>query len=312
MDNHAMTEHTLRLSTAFGLTTKETTTILLQREGTVPLSVFASTILSPLEALVKHLHENKELRFSAIANIIGRDQRNIAKTYHEAKKKEPELLITQPTKHYFPLKLLQNRTLSVFEHLVAHLQNQGLTLSEIASLTKRDQRTIWTIANRAKKKQTTPQNRNTEVRFVKHGVDERIPQLSIEEITAILREHQDAVPVSIFANHILTPLEALVKHLQENKMLRFSTIGVLTGRDQRNIATTYFEAAQKEPAIIRETTSDHYFPLKLLQDRSLSVFEHLVTHLQRQNLSFSEIAELTKRDQRTIWTIANRAEMKKK
>lgn len=141
-----------RIVRSYGLSPEDVAVILREREDMVPVSIFGNDVLTPLEALVKYLRENRGMRFAQIAPIAGRDQRNIAATYHRAKEKEPELLLELPVRHYFPLKLLQDRRLSVFEHVVAHLQRQGLTLSEIAAITRRDQRTIWTLAHRAKMK----------------------------------------------------------------------------------------------------------------------------------------------------------------
>jgi len=53
-------------------------------------------------------------------------------------------------------------------------------------------------------------------------------------------------------------------------------------------------------------------PLSVLQDRSLSVLESVSEYLRdRRNLSFQEIADLTNRDVRTIWTCYSRAKKKR-
>ena len=51
-----------------------------------------------------------------------------------------------------PLSIFKDRSLSVLETLVFYLKNRGLSLKEISTLINRDQRTIWTVFNRAKKK----------------------------------------------------------------------------------------------------------------------------------------------------------------
>jgi len=52
-----------------------------------------------------------------------------------------------------PLRILQDRNVAVLEAIVEYLkQEKGLKYSEIAKLLNRDQRTIWTVYSRVKKK----------------------------------------------------------------------------------------------------------------------------------------------------------------
>jgi hypothetical protein len=52
-----------------------------------------------------------------------------------------------------PLKILQDRGVAVLEAIVEYLKEEKkLKYSEIAILLNRDQRTIWTVYNRVKKK----------------------------------------------------------------------------------------------------------------------------------------------------------------
>jgi len=54
-------------------------------------------------------------------------------------------------------------------------------------------------------------------------------------------------------------------------------------------------------------------PSAIFRDRSLSVLEILVEFLkEKKGLSYHEIAELLNRDDRTIWTVYNRAQKKRK
>ena len=53
-------------------------------------------------------------------------------------------------------------------------------------------------------------------------------------------------------------------------------------------------------------------PISVLKDRSISVLEALVEYLKEvKNLTYHEIAELTNRDDRTIWTVYNRVKKKR-
>ena len=52
-----------------------------------------------------------------------------------------------------PSEIFRNRDLAVLESLVKYLRESlGLSYAEIASLLNRDDRTIWTVYSRAKKK----------------------------------------------------------------------------------------------------------------------------------------------------------------
>ncbi|MBI1969360.1 hypothetical protein HYS48_01585 [Candidatus Woesearchaeota archaeon] len=54
---------------------------------------------------------------------------------------------------YIPTRIFQDRRLSVLEALVLHLkEKEGLNFHTIAVLLNRDDRTIWTVYHRAKKK----------------------------------------------------------------------------------------------------------------------------------------------------------------
>jgi len=53
-------------------------------------------------------------------------------------------------------------------------------------------------------------------------------------------------------------------------------------------------------------------PIEILADRTLSVLEAISEYLhEKRELSFHEIAILTKRDDRTIWTCYSRAKRKR-
>jgi hypothetical protein len=52
-----------------------------------------------------------------------------------------------------PLRILQDRTVAVLEAIVEYLKEEkGLKYSQIGLLLNRDQRTIWTVYSRVKKK----------------------------------------------------------------------------------------------------------------------------------------------------------------
>lgn len=125
---------------------------LSSEETHIPVSIF-SRKLSSLETIVKYLRENLELTFSKIGELTGRDQKALSVTYRNAKKKMPVPLNIGFSKFFIPLSLLKNRNFSVLENIVRYLKdNCHLNYHKIAVLLHRDDRTIWTTYNRAKKK----------------------------------------------------------------------------------------------------------------------------------------------------------------
>jgi len=59
-----------------------------------------------------------------------------------------------PKEISIPVLILQNRDLAPLEAISVYLKDElGMSYSEIAKAVNRDDRTIWTCYNRAKKKQ---------------------------------------------------------------------------------------------------------------------------------------------------------------
>jgi len=57
---------------------------------TIPTHIFRGTGLSVLEAIVVYFREEHRLRYSQIAILLDRDERNIWTIYHRAKEKRDE------------------------------------------------------------------------------------------------------------------------------------------------------------------------------------------------------------------------------
>ena len=132
-----------------------------EKEGSeikVPISIFVDRTLSVLEILVEWLKEEKHYTYHEIATLTNRDDRTIWTVYNRAKKKRGENPRTTPkqTEILIPLNVLLDRNLSVLEVIVEYLKEKlHLTYHTIAELTARNDRTIWTVYNRAKKKRAT-------------------------------------------------------------------------------------------------------------------------------------------------------------
>ena len=119
------------------------------------------------------------------------------------------------------------------------------------------------------------------------------------------------IPVCIFNNSHLSCLEAIVKYLRENICLKYSEIAILLKRDAGPIGVTYRNAKKKMPAkfIIKPCAS---LPTSTLADRKLSPLENIVSFFKNKGMRYSEIAAMLNRDDRTIWTVSKRAELKSK
>jgi hypothetical protein len=124
--------------------------ITSNNEIMIPISIF-KTILPPLEALVRYLKEYLHMTYHEISKSINRDDRTIWVTYRNSLSKYVEFSIDKI--HHIPLSVLSDRTFSVLEHLSLHLKNKyGYSTKQIATLLDKDESTIWSVQNRAKKK----------------------------------------------------------------------------------------------------------------------------------------------------------------
>jgi DNA-directed RNA polymerase specialized sigma24 family protein len=119
------------------------------KELTIPLSAFYSDA-SALQVVVTYLHDRHKLSFGEIARALERDYQTVWTTYRS----HPLglALSLHPSRVMVPLSIFKDATLGPLEALVLFLRTQGLRYVEIATLLKRDQRTIWTAVNRAQRK----------------------------------------------------------------------------------------------------------------------------------------------------------------
>ena len=144
-----------------------------------------------------------------------------------------------------------------------------------------------------------------------HGLS---PSEIIAKVAELLRPEVEefAIPVSIFKNDYLGSLEAIVKYLRENRGLPFAKIASLTNRDHKALAVTYRAARQKMPGPIKDAPSDFFIPVTILKARETSVLEHVVSYLKdNYSLRYHQVAVLINRDDRTVWTVYQRAKRKK-
>ncbi len=120
----------------------------------VPVGIFHNQKISALEAIVKFLKENRKLNFSSIAFILNRNDRTIWATYSNARKKMKEGFVVEEDEMLVPLSIISKRRFSVLESLSFYLHEaKNLPYHRIAMMLGRDDRTIWTVCDRVRKKQ---------------------------------------------------------------------------------------------------------------------------------------------------------------
>ena len=144
--------------------------------------------------------------------------------------------------------------------------------------------------------------------------------LSSEEISKLINKllklpaREDVkVPLSVFKNDYLSSLETIVKYLRENLLLSYKQIASLTNRNDIALAVTYRNAKRKMEAKFVEEISPYSIPVSILQDRNLSVLENVASYLKDTfGLTYHKVAVLLNRNDRTIWTVYQRAKKKKK
>ena len=118
----------------------------------IPISIFRSG-LSPLEAISKYLHEEVELNCAKIARTLRRSPSSIWNSYKDGRSKLPAKLEKTNSEYAIPIEVFASERLSVLEALVFHLKSRfNLKLSKIAEMTGKNDRTIWTVYDRARKK----------------------------------------------------------------------------------------------------------------------------------------------------------------
>ena len=116
-----------------------------------------------------------------------------------------------------------DNSICVLEALVEYLkEKEGLSYAEMGRLLNRDQRNIWTVYSRVRKKREKQQ-----------------------VIPITLPEFPFEVPTSIWHDDKLSVLEALVSYLKDEKELTYHEIGVLLNRDERNVWTVYNRTRKK-------------------------------------------------------------------
>lgn len=123
-----------------------------KKEVSIPVGVFGNDALSSLEAIAKYLREELKLKFSKIGNLLNRSSKTIWTTYKRAAKKMPSSFGDIPRDILIPVSAFSNRSFSTLESLVGFIKDLDYSNHETALMLHLDDRTIWTVYDRVKKK----------------------------------------------------------------------------------------------------------------------------------------------------------------
>ena len=121
---------------------------------------------------------------------------------------------------FLPTGIFSNRKLSFLESIVKYLkENLGYTNHEIALLINRDERNVWTLYNRAQKKD---------------------PHSRIK-----IKDNSLGIPLVVVCDRNLSILEVVVVYLKDKLNLRNAVIAKLLDRSSKTVWTCYNRAKKK-------------------------------------------------------------------
>ena len=124
------------------------------------------------------------------------------------------------------------------------------------------------------------------------------------------RKKYISIPASIFNNQ-LSPLENVVLYLHMNIGLSQTEIANILARDHTTVWTTLEKAKEKMGSIGFEVKEGILIPISLFSNRKLSILENLARFLKTNyNMTYHEIGKTLGKDDRTIWTVVHRADLK--
>ena len=123
-----------------------------KKEFLLPIGIFSNDYLSSLEAIVKYLKEDLKLKFCKIARILNRSSKTIWATYQKAAKKLPSSFGNVSRDVLIPVSAISNRNFSTLESVVGYVKDLDYSNHEVGVMLRLDDRTIWTVYDRVKKK----------------------------------------------------------------------------------------------------------------------------------------------------------------
>ncbi|MFH1327209.1 MAG: hypothetical protein ABIH59_03730 [archaeon] len=176
-----------------------------------------------VKALILIKQELKEEYSESKVQIMNSLIKEIKEKYKTTRKEIIELIEIKETT--IPINIFSSK-LGALEALTKYLkENLSMNYKEIALLTNRNERTIWTSYKKA---------------FIKMPEKIKIKEITIK------------IPIKIFKNKKLTIFESVIIYLRE-KQIKYSEIAKILNRDPRNIYTI-FSRATKKTTIFKNTS----------------------------------------------------------
>lgn len=127
-----------------------------------------------------------------------------------------------------PTTIFCDRGLSFLESLVEYLKEQlNFSYHEIGMLTNRDERNIWTLYSRARRKR------------------DKIEEMSVKKSPLV------QIPLSVVKDRSLSILEVVVEYLRDKANMTNHQIAVILNRSDKTVSTVYMRTKRKRTAIAK-------------------------------------------------------------
>ena len=124
---------------------------LLENKILLPDCIFVQD-LSVFQSIVKFLKENCGFKNKDIASLMHRSQKSVWQAYNNSIKVFPKKFKIIASRYYIPVSKLVP-SLTILESVVVYLKEKCLlNYHQIAILLKRDDRTVWTVYQRVKRR----------------------------------------------------------------------------------------------------------------------------------------------------------------
>ena len=131
-------------------------------------------------------------------------------------------------------------------------------------------------------------------------------KFQVHELASVLEKKELLLPSCIF-NEKISAFESIVKFLKENRGIANKEIAIVLGKSQKSVWQCYNNCKQKYSSQFKIVASEYYIPVSALKNE-LTILESVVSYLKDVlNLKFHQIGLTLKRDERTIWTVYDRA-----
>ncbi len=128
---------------------------------------------------------------------------------------------TQFSEILIPSTIFCDRSISFLESLVEYLKEQlNLSYHEIAMLTNRDERNIWTLYSRVAKKRKT-----------KKPLSAKAPLFQI--------------PLAVVRDRSISILEVVVEYMRDKANLQNNQIAAILNRSEKTTSTAYIRTKKK-------------------------------------------------------------------